>query len=135
MKKYLKLFSILLVLLVLAGCGKQNKLVCSATMDEEGVKMTGEITALFDSSNKFTDAEVTYILDNETTAQTYCSLFKLAEDEEKGIKVECSGKKITIKGFGNMIADDEDDEELKNMTKEDFKKYMESSEEAKYTCK
>ena len=99
-----------------------------------------------DADNKVTDATVVYTLPDKDTVDQYCSLFKLAESAENGITVDCSGKKITIKGYAKLLeTEDEDVEEVDEedeteeatkkilgITKEEFVKLM---EEETYTCK
>ena len=152
MKKYLLVVLCALLLVTVTGCGSKkekgenggnggnnnpakNQVVCTATGEENGIKMTAEVIGEFDNDNKLTDAKVSYDLSDETVAQQYCSLFKLMEDTEKGVTVNCSGTKITINGYANMESDDEDDKVLKGISKDEFISYIKSSDEATYTCK
>ena len=148
MKKYL-LVVICLLLLVVTGCGKKdskkdeptptpvpkNTVVCSGTISESGMNMKAEITAEFDSSDLLTDASVVYEMSDSTTANQYCSLFKLMQDSSKGITVSCDGNKITINGYAKIDVEDENDKGLIGATKEEFKKAMEEEAEGKVTCK
>ncbi len=127
MKKYL-LVVLCALLVVVVGCSKKNQVKCSATQEEGGIKMEAEVIAEFDDKDIIKDATVVYDLQDEKTATTYCSLFKLAEDKDKGITVDCSGSKITISGFTKM----EDENELDGKSKADFIKAMEAE---KFTCK
>ncbi len=132
MKKYFLVVLCAVVLFVVTGCGNKNQVVCEETATEGGVSMKAEIIVDFDDNDKLTDATAVYNLDSEETANQYCAFMKLAEDADKGVKVECSGKKITIKGFAN-VDQDEDEEPMIGMSKEDFMKKM--AEEENVTCK
>ena len=135
MKKYFKLIMLALIVFVLAGCGKKNQLTCTATAEESGVKITGEVVADFDAADKLTDAVITYIIDDDDMATTYCNLFKLIEDKEKGIEVICKGHKITVTGYANMDSEDEEDTGLLGNSKEEFITYMTTAEGMAFTCK
>ena len=132
MKKYFLVVFCVALLFVVAGCSKKNQVTCSATHTEDGITIKGEVVADLDKDNKITGATASYELNDETTAQQYCSLLKLMENTEKGVKVNCSGKKITIEGYANVDSEDENDKEIIGMTKEDFVKAMEEEE---MTCK
>ena len=134
MKKSLLLLLGVLMLVVVTGCGKKNQVTCSASMSEGGVDMKAEVVADFDKDDKLTDATITYDVSDSKTAETYCALFKLMEDADKGITVSCSGSKITITGYAN-IDSSEDEETIIGVTKEEFKKKMQENDEQKFTCK
>ena len=137
MKKY-SLIALAALLVVVTGCGgggSKNTVTCTATSNEGGIEMKAEVVAEFDSNDKLEDATVTYDLGDSTVANQYCSLFKLMEDESKGVKVTCSGTKVTMTGFAQLESEDEDDESAIGMSKEDFIKKMEESEDGSYTCK
>ena len=129
MKKYYLVVFCALLLFVVTGCGK-NQVKCTGSYSEGGMNISADIIADLDKDDKVTGATVVYDLKDSKTAEQYCSVFKLAEDKEKGIEVSCSGSKITIAGFANM--DDEDEEKMTGKTKEEFIKAM---EEEKFTCK
>ena len=131
MKKYFLVVLCAVLVFVVAGCSKKNQLVCTGESTESGVKMKAEIVADFDSNDKLTDATVTYDLGSKEVADQYCSLFKLAEDKEKGVTIDCSGSKIIMKGYANVS--DEDEEAVVGKTKEEFKKLVESDQGV--TCK
>lgn len=137
-----------LMLLTLTACGNKtenenankNQVKCTASVEESGVKMDAQVIGYFDSSDKLEDATIVYDVNNEETAKLYCSLFKMAEDVDKGISVECSGTKVTIKGYAKLASepDEESEEENVNLigsSKEDFIKFIESEEEVKFSCK
>lgn len=125
-----KLFGLSLIsLLVLTGCGSSNSLTCTGSAEENGQKVEMELKADFDKDDKLESVKATMTFDDEETAKQMCSLFELAngaaEDDQK-IDYECSGKKVTIKGYEKML-------EMEGTTKEEFKKEMESEEDV--TCK
>ncbi len=153
MKKYLLVVLCALLLVTVTGCGSskkeegenggngggsdtpsKNQVVCTATQEENGIKISAEIVADFDSSDKLTDAVVSYDLGDATTAQQYCSLFKLMEDAEKGVTVSCSGTKITVNGYAKMEAS-EDEKSLVGASKEEFINTVKSTEDGNFTCK
>ena len=131
MKKYFLVVFCIALLFVVSGCGKKNQVVCSQTQTENGVTVKGEVIVDFDDNDKLTDATAVYELSDKTSADQYCSLFKLMENADKGVSISCSGTKITIKGFANMDSDDED-EKMIGMLKEDFIKKM---ADESMTCK
>ena len=132
MKKYFLVVFCALLLFVVTGCGdKKNQLKCTGSMSEGGVDMKAEIIADFDESDKLTDATIVYDLGSSETANQWCTLMQMMQDESKGIKVSCSGSKITITGYAKM--DDEDEEEsMIGKTKEEFKTAMAAEQ---ITCK
>ena len=132
LKKYFFVVFCVALLFVVAGCTKKNQVVCTETQTENGVTIKGEIIVDFDKDDKLSDATAVYDLSDKSAADQYCSLFKLMENAEKGVKIECSGTKVTIKGFAKAESNDEEDEEMIGMTKADFLKKMESQE---MTCK
>ena len=146
MKKSISIIFSLALLLLITGCGK-NQVVCTANVTENGVAMAAKIVADFDENDKLSDATITYDLGNTETANQYCSLFKLIEDQAKGITIECSGTKVTIKGYAKLQEEDEevdeddetidedDSESLIGISKEEFIRQMEASEESKFTCR
>ncbi len=117
------------LLVVLVGCGNKNQVKCTGEMNEGGMKIKAEVVADLDGDNKVKDATIVYDLGDAKAAETYCSIFKMMEDAEKGISVSCSGSKITIKGAAQM---DEGDEKIVGSTKDDFVKAMEAEG---LTCK
>ena len=132
MKKYLLVVFCALVALVVSGCGgNKNQVTCTGTMTDSGMNIKAELVADFDDNDKLTDATVVYDLGDSDTAKQWCSLFQLMGDESKGIKVSCSGSKITITGYAKMDVEDEEDT-MVGKTKEEFKKAMEAE---KFTCK
>ena len=131
MKKYLLVVFCVVLLFAITGCGKKNQLKCTGSMNEEGMNIKAEVIADFDDADKLTGATMIYDLGSSETASQWCSMFKYMEDADKGVTVDCSGSKITIKGYGSTAILDEDDV-IVGKTKDEFKKLM---EEEKITCK
>ena len=131
MRKYFLVVFCLVLLFVVTGCGNKNQVVCTQTETEGGVTVKGTVTVDFDKDDKLTDATAVYDIGNKTTADQYCALMKLVENPDKGVKVECSGSKVTIKGFANADLD-EDEEQVIGMTKADFIQKMQAEG---LTCK
>ena len=129
MEKYL-LVIVCVLLLFMAGCTK-NQIKCSGNQTDAGISFKSDIAALFDKDNKLQDVMVIYDFGNKKTTNQYCSIFKLMENADKGISVNCLGSKIIIKGFAK-IDSFRGKNELLGITKEEFKKTM---EKANFTCK
>jgi hypothetical protein len=129
-KKYFLVVFCALLMFTLTGCGK-NQVKCTGSYSEEGMKISAEMIADLDANDKVTDATAIFDLGDSNTANQYCSLFKLAETADSGVKVTCSGTKVTIEGYAKMESDDEEDE-LIGLSKEDFIKAM---AEEDFTCK
>ena len=135
MKKYYLIAFCAVLLLAVTGCGK-NQVKCTGTFEEGGISIDAELIADFDKADKLTDATIVYTVKDKEKAEQYCALFKLMENADKGVKIECSGNKITIKGYANMESDDEEESEtMVGKTKEEFIKAMEELDEQKLTCK
>ena len=128
MKKYFLVVVCALLLFLVTGCGGK-KLTCTQSVEEAGVKMEAQVIADLDDNDKIAGATVIYDLGDKATADSYCSLMKLAEDKEKGVTVECSGSKITINGMASM---DDDEDAVIGQSKEEFVK---KAEEEGFTCK
>ncbi len=132
MKKIM--FSIMVVgcVFLLTGCGLGNKVVCTGTTEESGYKVGMKVTATL-KGNKVDKVSASMSFDNKETADTFCSILKLANtyaEDGKKIDFSCSGKSITIKDYTQLV--DSSDEKLSDITKEDFIKAMESE---KLKCK
>ncbi len=133
MKKYFLVVLCALLLFVVTGCGSKNELRCTQSMNESGIKMDGEIIAEFDKDDKLVDATVVYDLGDKDTATSWCAMFKMTENKDKGITVDCSGSKITMTGYAKAVEEEsEDGEKILGKTKEEFKKYAEAEG---MTCK
>ena len=132
MKKFAFLFVVGLFLV--AGCGSNgNKVVCTGTQAEDGLKVEMKIEASL-KDDKVSSVSATMKLDNEETAQQFCSFMALAnsmaEDESDKIDYECKGKEIKIKNYDAM--DSSEDDKVVGLSKADFIKAM---EDEALTCK
>ena len=136
MKKYCLMAFCALLLLVVTGCGNKNQVVCTASINEAGMNIKAEVTGELDKDNKIASVIVSYDLGSKETANQYCQLFKLSENADKGIKVNCSGSKVTIEGLASMDMDSKEDKVI-GLTKDEFIKKATETEEAgvKFTCK
>ena len=133
MKKYF-LIVFCALLLVVTGCGNKNQVKCTGTTTEGGITVKAEVIADLDNDSKVKDVTAVMDLGNNDTANQFCSLYKMMENSENGVKVSCSGSKITIEGYANIDADeDEEQKQIIGMTKEEFINTM-SAEEG-VTCK
>ena len=131
MKKYFLVVFCALLLFVVTGCGNKNQVKCTGSFSEGGMNMEAEMIADLDENDKVVDVTAVMDLGNSDTANSFCSLYKLMEDKEKGVEVSCSGSKITIKGYANVEAG-EDEDQVVGKTKDEFIKLM---EEEDFTCK
>ena len=125
MKKYF-LFAIV-ALLLLTGCGKKQ-VVCSATEEEGGVKVTESIIGDLDSSDKITKVSMEMEYPDTDTAKTNCESAKSVF----GDKVSCSGKKIVIDDATAFLGDQDT---IVGLTKDEFITLFTSTNEAEVTCK
>ena len=136
MKKYFFVVFCVALLFTITGCSSKSQITCTS---KDSLKT--ELIANFDN-NKLLDTIVNYEFDDEETAKQYCSIYQKAKT---GIKVSCSGKKITI--TGNVVSAFEGEKEktifgengsfksekdLAGATKEEFIKAM---EDINFTCK
>ena len=126
MKKIIGFLFLAIFAVTLTGCGKGNTVKCTAN-GKDLIDMDGkvEITAKFDSKDKFVEASATIILNDASTAKTLCEAMK---SYVKSVK--CSGKKIIFEKYTDFAGDDDD---YSNMTKADFKAAM--SQQSGVTCK
>ena len=126
-----KLVFVLGLCLLLSGCGN-NKVVCSGSVDEQGLKVKLEVSAAL-KDDKVNNVSASMTFDDEKAAKQYCGLMELAnsfaEDDSKKIDFECSGKSIEFKDYTKMM---DSDEKIKEMTKDQFIEVMEAE---KLTCK
>lgn len=104
--------------LVLAGCGKGDKLTC--TIEADG--MTNEETFTFKDS-KVSKYESSMVFESEEYAEAMYGIAKL--DSEANVKKD--GKKVTL-----VVDEETIEEQYGDQTKEDIKKAF---EEQGYTCK
>lgn len=126
-----KLVFVLGLCLLLSGCGN-NKVVCSGSVDEQGLKVKLEVSAAL-KDDKVNEVSASMTFDDEKAAKQYCGLMELAnsfaEDDSKKIDFECSGKSIEFKDYTKLM---DSDEKIKEMTKDQFIEVMEAE---KLTCK
>ena len=64
-------------LFLLTGCGS-NKVTCSQSLSEAGMKIEAKIIATI-KKDKVDNFEVVYNTDSKTTAQMFCTLYKDAK--------------------------------------------------------
>lgn len=134
MKKYFLVALSAVLLFGVTGCGKKpSQVTCSKTEEEDGQKVTVSVTADLDKDDKITDASITYDFGDKEAASTYCSLFKMGEEEGEESKISCDGSKITIKGLDSFEDEEaEDSEKMAGKTKDAF---IKEAQEEGYTCK
>lgn len=103
--------------LLFAGCGG-NKVVCTASQESDGTKMTIEVTAPV-KDGKITSATTKMVAEFKTKelAEQYCDLM----GDSEGVK--CDGKKVTI---------EEKTEDQEAIKKADF---IKQAEDEGFKCK
>lgn len=136
-------------LLLLTGCGSSKNLTCTADFEEDGHKYTAEVVAELDGDDKVKDASITMEFENKDDAtqmySSYQMVIQMAEsmakqsgEEVPKIDIKQDGKKVIISNYAELDklgSGEEDEESLIGMSKDDFKKHIESQEEVKWTCK
>ena len=125
MKKSFLIIFMVVILLVVTGCGN-NQVKCSGEYNESNVNIVADIIADLDKDDKVASAKMIFDLKDDESANLVCDTYKKLMEEKDGVTVTCSGSKITIDGYTNL------DKELLGVSKEEFIKGMESQ---KFTCK
>lgn len=124
MKKGILFVSGIIMACTLTGCGSSNdKLVCTLSQEQNGVKMDTTATTYFNSKDVATKVTVDMVVDagSESMAKTLAETMKDSYDD-----VKQDGNKVTLKKSAEPDKDDED------LTRKEAK---ESFEEQGYTCK
>ena len=148
-KMYLLLAVLVCGALFLTACGSSNNLVCSGDMMENGQKVgTTEIEVEFDGDDKVKNASVTMAFEDEEYASQMYGMIELvigfaksSGQEVPDLDMKKDGKKIIIGNYAALTQLESDDEEnsenIIGMTREEFKKYIEDSndESQTVTCK
>ena len=124
-----KILSILfLSMFILTGCGKgsESTLKCTANA-KDIIEMEGkfEVTAKFDSSNKFIEANAVIILNSEEEAKNLCETMRTYANG-----VTCSDKKVIFEKYTDFAGNNED---YDSMNKSEFKKSL--SKQNGVSCK
>lgn len=133
MKKSIIAIVAVVALGCITGCGKnKNQVVCTGKATENGKTYEAKIVANL-KNNKVNDGYIEMKFSDSKTADTMCSLFKLAnsmaDKESDKIDYSCKGKTVKI----NTLDMDED-EKFVGLTREEFiKKATKDSEDIK--CK
>lgn len=124
MKKGILFVSGIIMACTLTGCGSSNdKLVCTLSQEQNGVKMDTTATTYFNSKDVATKVTVDMVIDagSESMAKTLVETMKDSYDD-----VKQDGNKVTLKKSAEPDKNDED------LTRKEAKK---SFEEQGYTCK
>ena len=128
-------------LLLLTGCGGSGEsFKCPADFEEEGHKYSAELKVELDGDKKVKDADSTMIFENEDDANQFYSSYQMiinlakqfAEDDKDipEIDIKQSGKKVTISNYASLLemnSDDEEQESIVGMTKDEFIKKLQSN--------
>lgn len=124
--------------LFLTGCGKDNKVTCSMTIEEDGVKITSEVIATL-KDDKVDNATAKMSFSDEKAAKEYCDIFALASsfstDDSTKLDYNCDGKNITINNYEALVAEDG---KISGLTKQEFIDKMKktaSDDKMEITCK
>ena len=134
MKKYFLVVFCALLLFIVTGCGSSNQVKCTGSMEEDGQKFEAEVIGEFDKDDKLTTVTMIEDVGDKEKADQVCAMYNaFASQMPEGVKVSCSGSKVTITGYEKM--DEEDEDQIVGKTKDEFKKLMEEESEGKLTCK
>lgn len=125
--------------LLLTGCGKSNanKVTCTATVEEDGKKVTTEVIADL-KDNKVSDVSAKMTFEDEESAKETCSMLAfvsaLGQDEGKKLDYKCDGKTISINNYDELS---DDGDKVTGLTKDEFIDSMKKSaaSENDVTCK
>ena len=158
MKKFIKLFGILLVLLTLTACGKKNKnknniaanpesnaitIVCeSGNLGDEAIEMTAKVTATY-NKNRIIQTKKTEVIETvhdnsayQTRKSTYSNSYAKRENTETteytysyDDKTNTFKYSTYLKGIDqNTLTEDE-------KTNYEIPNFLKSYEDGNYTCK
>ncbi len=109
-----------LIVLLVTGCGKVEKMTCTLYTDEDS-PYTATIDVEY-QNNIITNATSKMEFKDEATANNMCAIFNAAEDAKNNL--ECNGTTIIMKNYHKSVSKEE-------IKKEDFVKYL---EDQNYEC-
>ncbi len=117
-------FFLMLCLVLISGCSiGGEKIICTNSDEENGIKEEIEVTAVLSKEKiKKVTAVITY--NNKEAMETVCESLKNLPSNE--LRFSCSGKSIKIKNFDQILSFDS-----LNSSKED---YIKNIEEEGYNC-
>lgn len=125
MKKSLSLIAVLSVL-VLTGCGNEDKLTCSKTKDFSGDTLNTEYVTVFkDDYATKTEEKIVAECEEATTAESFAKQY----EGKEGYTVKVDGTKVTISHTSTVAEENKKSDENK---KSQVRTYYENQG---YTCK
>jgi len=96
MKKLL----VLLIILILTGCGNDNMITCknkfNEKFDDQNLSYDAKVEIIFDG-DKISDATAEMVFDDQKNATNMCSIMKLIESDN--VKINCNGKQVKIVNY------------------------------------
>lgn len=120
MKRGIIVFSAIISLCLITGCGKsKNQVVCTGKATEDGQTYEAKIVANL-KDGKVKDGTIEMKFSDKESAEQMCSLMSLAnsmaEDEKDKIDYSCKGKTIKF----NSLAMFDDEDSVIGLTKDEF---------------
>ena len=103
-------------LFLLTGCGSK-KVTCSQTIKQNGKEIEAKVVGTV-KGKKLDSIEVIYNTDSKSTASQFCKVYSDAK---------CKGKKVTLSNDVALKLFGLSEKELKDTTKDDFVKGIEST--------
>ena len=116
MKKYL-IFLLCISLIIITGCGKDNKLVCSKTTKQGDKTISLELVYDLDKDDIAKEASMVYDFGDEELAKNFCSAYK---QKGKDSKISCSGSRITVSGLGILDNESSESNSMIGKTKDEI---------------
>ena len=154
MKKLYGALVLVLGVVLLTGCGssssKSNSFTCTAKVEENGQKADVTFEVKTDDNGKSVSADAIFDYESKDYADQMVSTINFVNaysSDDTKIDFTQDGKKITIKDYHKLVAQNEVDEDededdgstlsnIVGLTKDEFKKTLEKMDEAKdVSCK
>lgn len=131
MKRYF-LIVLCILLLCVVGCSKNNQIICSKTITEDGETVLEERTFYLDKNSKVETASETFTFSSKEDAKDYCDMFNDVFGSNYSDLIICSDKEITINNYEKLIDGEDSSIRIVGLTKEELINLGDSSG---YTCK
>lgn len=94
-----KLYLLPILLLILTGCNKSEKMVCNYSYKDDTYDYTNEVTVIFNDKDEIKSVDVVMTFKNEDSAKVTCDTFKAMNRQN----ITCDGNTITINDYQKII--------------------------------